>query len=181
MWSTVDGIRKLTGPEAELVRSGCQVVADRLTQHHDVDSPFRYGIDWFDQWEDQQKRWLLQQVREALLSDQVPPRPAAMWEATIDVIFLEVLTQLEQECEVGMTWWRELVLSILGLEDDFVAEFDAPIWRTRITQLADLILGAPSYQKAEAFRDRGPKELTRYLMQKGLPADFLEQIPPWIK
>ncbi|MDF1845531.1 MAG: hypothetical protein P1U77_29335 [Rubripirellula sp.] len=181
MWSTVDGVRKLTGPEAELIRSGCRAVTDRLSQHHDIDSPLIYGIDWFDQWEDQQKRWLLKQVHDALLSDQVPPRPAAMWEATIDVIFLEVLMQIEQESELGTTWWRERVLSTLGRDECRMTECDLPAWRTRVTQLADQILGSPSYQKAEAFRDRGPEELGRYLMQKGLPGDFLEQIPPWIK
>ncbi|MGB0596817.1 MAG: hypothetical protein ACPGLY_09010 [Rubripirellula sp.] len=181
MWSTVDGVRKLTGPEAELIRSGCWAVTDRLSQHHDVDSPLIYGIDWFDQWEYQQKRWLLKQVHDALLSDQVPPRPAAIWEATIDVIFLEVLMQIEQESEFGTTWWRERVLSTLRRNDYPPTEFDLTIWRMRVTQLADRILGVPSYQKAEAFRDRGPEELGRYLMQKSLPDDFLEQIPPWIK
>lgn len=181
MWSTVDGARKLTGPEAELVRSACRAVTDRLSQYHEIDSPLIYGIDWFDQWEDQQKRWLLKQVQDALLSDEVPPRPAAMWEATIDVIFLEVFMQIEQESELGTTWWRERVLSTLGRDECRMTECDLPIWRTRVTQLADQILGAPSYQKAEAFRDRGPEGLGRYLMQKGLPGDFLEQIPPWIK
>lgn len=182
MWPTVDGIRVLAGDEAELIRRGTQAVIDRLREQV-VDGPAAtYGIDWFDQWDLPQQLWLLDRVNQALLTDQPPPPPAAMWEATIDVIFLEVIEQIQAECEVGWIQWRQLVVSALGrpTEPTELRIDDAGHWRQRVTQVADQILGVPSYQKAEAFRDRDPGELRRFLMQRGLPEDYLERIPPVI-
>lgn len=174
MWPTVDGIRSLEGAEAELVRHAIDAVVNRLVADRNGDEPFCYGIDWFDQWEHEQKRWLLDQVSAALLTDRPPPKPAAMWEATIDVLFLEVIEQIEREREIGTRDWREMVSRVLpspkGDND--------PEWRVHVTKIADRILGVPCYQKAEAYRDQDPQMLRRFLAQRGLPDDFLEQIPP---
>lgn len=180
MWPTIDGNRMLRGAEADLVRSAIDAVIERVSKSDDTEEPFAYGIDWFDQWELSQKLWLLQQVRTALLSEDSPPRPAAMWEATIDVIFVEVLEQIDQERDTGSRHWREMVSEALQSEVDDADDADdnTRTWRTRVSQLADRILGVASYQKAEAFRDQDPQQLKRFLKQRGLPKDFLEQIPP---
>ena len=47
-----------------------------------------------------------------------------------------------------------------------------------VTQIADVILGVTTYQKAELFRDGEIQRSRRFLNQKGMPADFLERIPP---
>ena len=41
-----------------------------------------------------------------------------------------------------------------------------------------MILGVTSYQKAEAFRDGDIQRSRKFLIQKALPEDFLERIPP---
>ena len=77
MWPTVDGVRVLQGREADLVRRSADALLQRLAEHRGAD-PYQYGIDWFDQWDDEQKRWLIQQVTAALLTEQPPLRAAAM-------------------------------------------------------------------------------------------------------
>ncbi len=47
-------------------------------------------------------------------------------------------------------------------------------------QIADRILGVAAYQKAESYRDEQAAKLAAFLEQKGLPVDFLTQIPPFL-
>ena len=104
MWVTVDGERPLGKAEARLLcRAVWLMLADCgavIASRTDVERECRvYGIDWFDQWEAEQKVWLLEQVATALLTDQQPLKPAAMWEATVDAIFQHVFEQVVEEFE----------------------------------------------------------------------------------
>ncbi|MEM1068720.1 MAG: hypothetical protein AAGG48_13965 [Planctomycetota bacterium] len=180
MWPTLDGVRKLVDEEAALIRKAANEITKRINNERTQDNlkPFVYGIDWFDQWEPDQQIWLIEKVMTALLSDQSPPDPAAMWEATIDIFFLETLHQIEKEIDCGSNDWRELVTRLLKNDQSTVSNTNLSTWRSRVTQLSDRILANPSYQKAEAFRDDDPKQLKKFLKQRCLPEDFLDQIPP---
>ena len=147
-----------------------------------------YGIAWFDQWDWQQRIWLLERTSLALLTDLAPPSPAAMWEACIDAIFHEVRELVEIEVLHPDTMppvksWRQCVIDALlwqqSREPD-VSELDTDMdtWHIEISKLADAILGVRLYLKAEPFRDMEMARTQLFLRQHGLPHDFLEQIPP---
>ncbi|MCP4942126.1 MAG: hypothetical protein GY924_09145 [Planctomycetaceae bacterium] len=214
MWVTVDGERRLGKAEARLL---CRAVGSMLTDCVDViadrseaDQERRvYGIDWFDQWEAEQKVWLMEQVATALLTDQPSLKPAAMWEATVDAIFQRVFEQVveELECETvegsefehseiesataedvvetGGQRWRDDVIQALKQQQNRVVEIgrsasQAKEWRRLVMQIADRILGVAAYQTAESYRDEQSAKVAAFLQQKGLPDDFLTQIPPFM-
>ncbi len=191
MWSTVNGPRVLIDAEAALVRGAIGVMLDHLVDEgRNQTDAVVYGIDWFDQWDWQQRIWLLDQITVALLTEKSPPTPAAMLEATVDAAFFEVIGLIELEIEANTIdpiepecGWRESVL------DAFESQYgrSAPIdranadrnaWRRVVTSVADPILGVRLYQKVEAFRDWDIKRLDAFLRSRGLTSDFLEQIPP---
>lgn len=147
-----------------------------------------YGIDWFDQWDWQQRIWLLERTSLALLTDLSPPSPAAIWEAAIDAIFHEVRELVEIEVQhpemiPPAKTWRQSVVDALQWQQHRDPEIspedtDLSSWHRVIIQLADAILGVRLYQKAESFRDTDIARTQLFLRQHGLPPDFLEQIPP---
>jgi len=165
-----------------------------------------YGIDWFDQWEAEQKIWMLEQVLSALLTEQKLLKPAAMWEATIDAIcehvFQAVVDELENVGELenevpeervrslhesdtasGLGGWQQNVLLVLQQQQGRAVSVDQSVdpkkeWRRRVMQISDRILGVASYHVIENYRDQEASKVATFLEQKGLPADFLEQIPP---
>jgi hypothetical protein len=205
MWLTVDGMRCLRGHEARLL---CRAVASMLPEclaagkgNPDSNEPYRvYGIDWFDQWEAEQKIWLLEQVTTALLTEQKLLKPAAMWEATVDAIFQHVFEALLDEmdndfakgCELvmedghaasGLGGWQQNVLLVLQQQQRRAVKVDHSVdqkkeWRRRVMQISDRILGVAAYHVIENYRDQETSKVATFLEQKGLPADFLEQIPP---
>ena len=198
MWLTVDGERCLRGAESRLL---CRAVASMLselvadtegdTEAHDFGRD--YGIDWFDQWDPEQRIWLLEQVTTALLTERVTLRPAAMWEATVDVIFQHVFEAVGQEIDQGMAddcspriedgSWKQDVIFVLQQQRcraicvGKVAD-EKKQWRRLVMQIADRILGFAAYHVIESYRDEQASKVAVYLQQKGLPPDFLEQMPP---
>ena len=214
MWVMVDGERCLGSEEARLL---CRAVGVMLSDcvaliadQTDADQECRvYGIDWFDQWEPEQKVWLMEKTATALLTDQPSLKPAAMWEATVDAIFHHVLEQVVEEIEhetvgdsvsehakrepamdddpveVGGQGWRQDVILALQQQSRVVkvgsTASETQHWRRLVMQLADRILGVAAYHVAESYRDEQATKLTTFLKQKGLPEDFLTQIPPFLK
>ncbi len=163
-------------------------MVDRLVaEGREGDPQEIYGIPWFDQWDWQQRIWLLERISLALLTDLAPPLPAAMWEATVDAVFREILQLVQIEIDqpdmhVKKSWRSSAIDAFCYQQkrqpriDEF--ESDLQAWNILIMQLADTILGVRLYQKAESFRDRGMTQTTQFLTNHGLPEDFLEQIPP---
>lgn len=189
MWPTNDGTRTLDNAEAKLVSRAIRVMVDIRAKHlREQTMPESYGIDWFDQWDVEQQLWLLEQIAAFLLTIRPPPSPAAIWEATIDAVFAEVLTQIELELdESGLPCdqpsWRQLTIDAFrtghksSIDIDHPGR-DLPSWQRLLTQIADRILGVPGYQKAEMFRDGDIERARRFLKQRGLPSDFLQRMPP---
>ncbi len=186
MWPTLDGLRVLKGGEAVLVCEAVTVMVDQLAAEcRDECEPEPVGIDWFDQWDCDQRLWMLEQVVEALLTPASPPSPAAMWESTVDAIFCQVVDSIAMEIDrtPSSLSWRSRAIDAFQCQrgrspiiDTDSTDIDG--WRIIVTQIADMILGATSYQKAEAFRDGDIGRSRQFLTQRALPEDYLERIPP---
>ena len=163
------------------------MVDDLVAEGREGDPQTSYGIPWFDQWDWQQRLWLLERMALALLTDLDPPSPAAMWEATVDAIFHEILELVQMEIEhpnssYEKSWRRSVIDAFCcqqGREPQIEeSEPDLQRWNIVITKLADAILGVRLYEKAESFRDSDITRTQQFLTEHGLPDDFLEQIPP---
>lgn len=189
MWPTIDGIRILQGAEADLVRRAVSVMLEQLVAEYRDDADVRpYGIDWFDQWDAEQRIWLLEHVAAGLFTSLSPDSPAAMWEATVDAIFCEVVELITTEIDAASTRtsetsWRDRVVDAFccqhGRSPNIEPqETDITLWRRVVIQVADAILGVTVYQKAESLRDTDIEKSRSFLMQKGMPEDFLQRIPP---
>ena len=206
MWLTIDGLRRLRGYESRLL---CRAVSEMLSDcvvaingNLDTRAGIRnYGIDWFDHWEVEQRIWLLEKVSIALLTEQPALQPAAMWEATVDAVFQHVLESVMEEIDLigateiatlveaveagsGQESWQQTVVGAFHQwrkSSDFVSGLDLGAqWRRLVMHVPDLILGVTAYHVLESYRDLDPTRLAVILSQKGLPADFLEQIPPML-
>ena len=189
MWPTMNGLRTLKHAEADLVRRAVSRMVDQIVaEFHDEFAVSPSGIDWFDQWDSDQRLWLLEEVAVALLTDESPPSPAALWEATLDAIFAEIIDAIRQEMDQPTyvpegDSWRKGVIDALQTQQGRMPninsdETDLRSWRIAVAQFADMILGVACYQKAEAFRDGDIEQFRKFLRQRALPDDFLQRIPP---
>ncbi|NND99753.1 MAG: hypothetical protein HKN47_20735 [Pirellulaceae bacterium] len=196
MWSTTNGPRMLVGDEAQLVRAAIGTMVDQLVDEFaDGKQQHEYAIAWFDNWDAAQRLWLLDRVTVALLTDAPPPSPAAMLEATVDAIFANIIDQVLMEIDqqdhdhiveasgLDCFLWRQRTIDAFIEQNERPPNVDVDScnetrWRIVVTQVADAILGVPLYQQAESFRDGDIEQTRQFLMQKGLPEDFLEPIPP---
>lgn len=186
MWPTFDGPRMLKGAEAALVRETVAVIVDRLEdQDPEDDRGDPVGIDWFDQWDCYQQLWLLEQVVQSLLTPAPTLPPAAIWEATVDAIFCSLMELIATEIDQSpcSQHWRSKAIEAFACQYGRLPkiaedETDVSQWRIVVTQIADLILGVTSYDKAEAFRDGDIQRSRTFLALKALPDDFLERIAP---
>lgn len=173
-----------------LIRGATGVMLDHLVaEGRENCEQVCYGIEWFDQWDWRQRIWLLDQVATALLTGDEPPSAAAMLEATVDVIFCEIFELISMEIDPSFAddpppaTWRRNAIEAFRYQHGRDAEIDATEtdteeWRILVTMIANHILGLRLYRKAEAFRDAEMQLTRRFLTTRGLPDDFLEQIPP---
>ena len=211
MWLTLTGLRTLTKQERELVNPATDSLVNAITANSQSDSKENAcdlesnaiqawtpsecdhdpltGIDWFDQWDHEQRLWLLTQVMQSLLLDTVAPPPqAAIFDATIDAIFLTVSRHLQGvpntiQNQHNRDLWQ------LRLKNAFESQtttasldvFDrhgARDWAALTIQIQTNIAGPSCYAQADSMRD-GPREnLKKFIRGKGLPDDYLERIPP---
>ena len=186
MWSTTDGPRQLIGWERKLVRGAIGMMVDQLVaEGREETSQHLYHIHWFDNWDYEQRIWLVEKVAFALLTDASVPEPSAMIEATVDAVFVEIsdLVEMEIADKKQDTSWRDDVTRAFesqnGRQPSIAASCDdLAEWQRVITQIADAVLGVRLYQQAESFRDGDQARTFMFLQQKGLPANFLDEIPP---
>lgn len=186
-WPTTDGVRSLEGVEADLVRRVAGMMVDQLVaEGSEATAQHEYGISLFDQWDWQQRLWMLDKTVGALLTNQRPPDAAAIFEATIEAVFAEAGGLIEFEIEgTGKTsirpTWRQTVVAVAAkrrIRSD-VADDDTDIaaWQTLLMRLRESIFGPSSYIQAEAHRDGAYEVTAKFLQSRGLPTDFLARIP----
>ncbi|MEO1527793.1 MAG: hypothetical protein AAFX06_20375 [Planctomycetota bacterium] len=186
MWPTTRGARVLQGAEARLMLGTLGMMVDRLVAEARSETErIAWGIDWFDQWDVGQRLWLLEQVTNALFGKRVLD-PAAIFDATVDTLFLELRELVDLEIDdphlVEGRSWRADLLAALGqlsvphdMEEQSVELAD---WSRWIATLADEILGARNYTRAETFRDQDFSKTQAFLVDRGLPEDYLSRMPP---
>ena len=163
-WPTTDGLRNLSGAEADLVRGAIGMMVDTHVAELREDAvAWEYGVEWFDQWDVGQRLWLLEQVTRAFFGTQQLDSAAAMFDAAADAVFYEILDLIQIEIEQGALAdsdrsWRQSVVQAFEWQRCRPSETDAEsqdldAWRTMVTQIADSILGIRLYRRAEGFRD----------------------------
>lgn len=188
-WPTTNGLRNLRGAEADLVRGAIGMMVDtHVAQYREDAQPWAYGVDWFDQWDVGQRLWLLEQVTAAFFGSATIDPPAAMFDAAADAIFHELNDLVQIEIEQGadessVRSWRQSVIDALASQTGRTPEIRADdvelrLWQQSVTRIADSILGVRLYQRAEQFRDVGYQRTRLFLHERGLPSDYLSQIPP---
>lgn len=216
MWLTLDGSRTLRINERELFTKAvikliqrtlpnCDTISEDLSEY--VPASFTQvdptpcdeptGITWFDQWDADQRIWLLDQICDALLVDSTqPPHRSAMLEAAIEAVFAVIHAEVNVNDNVfhnqrtTFTGWQQLLLNALQDQSSDTTEsfpleklesfiVDEAISFTSINaHLQAMIVGPSCYEQAEQFRDGSQSRLEKFLLSKGLPPDYLTQIPP---
>lgn len=187
-WPTTDGMRTLDGAEADLVRRIAGMMVDQMVaEGREATDQHEYGIGLFDQWDWQQRLWMLDKTVGALLTQKQLPDTAAIFEATVEAIFAEAGDLIEIEINDQSTappkpTWRQSVfamavsrLTMLDVLDD---DGDVSNWQTTLMRLRESIFGPSNYIQAEQHRDGAYEATARFLQSRGLPTDFLARIPP---
>src|SRR6056297_1694559 len=150
MWPTIDGMRMLRGREAALVRAAIGTMLDHLVaEYRDRAEAWPYGIDAFDCWDADQRIWMIHQVTLALLTRKSALPAAAIWEATVDVIFCEVVDLIEIEIAAGELSpqpcsWRQAVIDAFVCQHSRAPEISAEEpalapWRKTVSRIAESV------------------------------------------
>ncbi|MCM2375013.1 hypothetical protein [Aporhodopirellula aestuarii] len=116
MWPLTNGLRCLTGPEAALFRGGIgMMVIDLVTElntepedghpsYFDDDNVDDFGFSaprWYSMWEPGQRVWLLERVTTSLLAARSAPPPSAIFEATIEAVYVKIADLIAMEITTG--------------------------------------------------------------------------------
>jgi hypothetical protein len=109
-------MRCLDGPEAALFRGGVGMMVDQLVLElnasprrddetfaaDELTSGFGFSAPrWYSMWEPEQRVWLLERVTSALLATRAAPPHAAMFEATIESVYIEIADLIAMEITTG--------------------------------------------------------------------------------
>jgi hypothetical protein len=185
MWHTSIGERVLKGAEGRLVHASLRSVLRTIDEHSDEfdDSPL-FGVPLFDELEQTQRLVLLAQIGAALFREDVPPMQlTAVVEATVHLLYQNVMDEIEHEielqCEFGeaprLRRWRRMVLAACreagmvaphGERFDDVQEWIEPpnvdctdllAWQDEVTALSDLVFHDHDWQMADELLDQPPE------------------------
>ncbi len=117
MWPLTNGMRCLTDAEAALFRGGVGMMLDQLTTEFNAvpaeqdwdaacdESHEGYGFlapQWFAMWEPEQRIWLLERVTLSLLTERSPPPHSAIFEATVEAVYIELADLIAMEITTGL-------------------------------------------------------------------------------
>ncbi|EMI43204.1 hypothetical protein [Rhodopirellula sp. SWK7] len=115
MWPLTNGLRCLTGPEAALFRGGVGMMVDQLVGElnaepdddaasFDEELIADFGFHpprWYSMWEPDQKVWLLERVTTSLLAARSAPPHSAIFEATVEAVYIEIADLIAMEITTG--------------------------------------------------------------------------------
>ncbi|MEM8910792.1 MAG: hypothetical protein AAGC97_03405 [Planctomycetota bacterium] len=131
MWPLIDGNRCLEGAEANLFRGAVGMMVDQLVLELNQDDgsssdEANAEFDWIDEmpttsaprlytmWEPGQRLWLLERVATSLLTSRAAPSSSAVYEATIETVYVEIGDLIALEiCEgnsISESSWRQSLL-----------------------------------------------------------------------
>jgi hypothetical protein len=148
MWHTPDGDRVLKGAEARLVRASLRSLLRIVDQGSDeFDHSPLFGVPPFDELERGQRLVLLAQLSAALFREDVPPmRLTAVTEATVCLLYLNVMNEIEFEIE---------------REAEFGGEHQCRRWRR--------LVAAASYEAEFGDSWARPSDIMRYMASSPQP------------
>lgn len=206
MWHTPEGDRVLKGAEARLVRASlCSLLRIIDEGSDDLDDNPLFGVAPFDELEQGQRLVLVDQVSSALLREDVPPVPlTAVAEATVCLLYLNVMNEIEFEIEreaeyyggVPCRRWRRLVTAAsyeaeLGEVCDRSREvmreiptspqppcIDITEWDSEVSGLCDLVCGDRDWQLADDLLDQSPEVAQQLKAQLGIDDDYFTAVVP---
>lgn len=116
MWPLTNGLRCLIGSEASLLRSCVGMMLDSLEDQlgtpssvagceqvaGESDGGFGFlAPQWYAMWEPSQRLWLLERVTMSLLTARSAPPHSAIFEATIEAIYIELADLIALEITGG--------------------------------------------------------------------------------
>ena len=199
MWRTPRGNRTLTGPMAVLIAEGISSIAQQLRDMYELggEDELEYGMEAFDDLTSEQKVWTLHKVGFGLLSEDTPvvPHTAAL-EATIMVVFLETICNIEIEIDIerlgdrehDWQWNRKRLLNAYeqtglndpeNLEDDeeplTAGSMDIQDWKNALDCLEDDIFWDHDF--AMSFADLPPEAAKAAREQMTIDEDYYSVIP----
>lgn len=120
MWPLTNGLRCLAGAEAALLRGCVGMMVDGLVADLNSDPMTELAAEsadwdsdellegfgfsppaWYAMWEPEQRVWLLERVTTSLLAARTAPPHSAIFEATIEAIYVELADLIAMEITTG--------------------------------------------------------------------------------
>lgn len=204
MWQTSMGDRTLVGAEADLVRGIVGFVQDMINVGVEIDDPHVTEVPLFNALQPTQQLAMLHDVSRGLLLEDVPmPELTAIREATVHVLFRELvglveceidLSRLENEPDYGL---RSLVLAVfqeLHRSDDpeianqwgkeelsTLPPVDCPEineWNDLAESLADRILWDRDIEMEKILVDQSPEKAKSMKSHLGISSDYFSSVAP---
>jgi hypothetical protein len=199
MWQTPLGMRTLHGAEASLIRDMVGYVHDLITSAIEIGEPATTGVTLFNALQSTQQMSVLYDVSQGLLVENSPaPELTAIREATIYVLYLEILDLIEIEMDISLsqaqpdTHLRSKVLAaahqLSTMSDDFNdlshdhAQFpDAhcnalEAWEASVEYLASHVLWDRDFELDLNLADRDPESAQFIKQYLGIENNYFQAI-----
>jgi hypothetical protein len=202
MWQTVMGDRTLYGAEADLARTLIGCVQDMILAGIDVGQPHITEVSLFNTLQPSQQLSVLHEVaRGLLIEDEPTPELNSIREATVHVLFRELVGLIE--CEIDLSrlegepdcYLRSLVIRVFHelqyssnheIREDFSEEFvarlppiDCPAiaeWNDLAEELADLILWDRDFEMEAVLVDLSPEKAEMMKDYLGIGQDYFSEV-----
>ena len=204
MWQTSMGDRTLVGAEADLVRTIVGFVQDMINVGVEIDDPHVTEVPLFNALQPTQQLAILHEVTRALLVKEVPmPELTAIREATIYLMFRELvglieceidISRLENDPDYGL---RSMVLAVFHespqseelenanewTEEDLrtLPPVDCPEineWNDLAESLADRILWDRDFDMESIMADQSPEETELLKSHMGVSGEYFSMVAP---
>ena len=198
MWNTSSGDRTLVGAEAMMIRDLAWHLRDMIVVAIDIDEPIVSDVYLFNCLQPTQQLTMLHEVCAALLLENVPPpKLTAIREATVHVLFRELLglieveldmERLEGERDVSM---RSRVLAVdqerrernfdWADEDGYIDSpdcQDVDQWEMLVESLADEILWDRDFELEAILADQDPAKSQMMKQVLGIQNNYFSDIAP---
>lgn len=203
MWRTSRGDRTLEGQEARLVLLAVSHLREMITAAIELDCPHQTEVEIFNRLQPTQQLSILHEVAFALLDHNIAtPKPTAIREATIYVLFRELLSLVEMEVEIGklneepqIACRYQIVRACIERESraresewanypsedqDLTPTFEIPNvhsddvahWEQTIEQLANEILWDRDFELESLFADHDPQQTREVKEMMGIDQDY---------
>ena len=204
MWQTSMGDRTLIGAEADLVRAIVGFVQDMINVGVEINDPHVTEVPLFNALQPTQQLAMLHEVSRGLLREDMPmPELTAIREATVHVLFRELVGLIE--CEIDLSRLENepdygLRSSVLAVFQDLPQSDNPEIanewndeelrtlppvecpeineWNDLAESLADQILWDRDFEMESILVDQSPEKAKLLKSHLGITNDYFSLIAP---